>query len=186
MRRLTVQDSIHDAPGFTLVETLVYLGLFAILIGGAFTAAYGIVQSSGSNQTRTMIQEEGDFLIAKITWSLSGVQVINQPLVGTPGSLLSFNKVTGLDANNQPIVAPVSIGLVGDDMQVSYPSNPVPNTFILNNSNVVISNLVFTHDSVSGNSIKPESLESTFTVSAHTPDGSLISQDFSTTIYMKK
>jgi type II secretory pathway pseudopilin PulG len=186
MKFSSKKNSVSRSQGFTLIETLVYLGLFAILIGGAFTAAYAIVESSGRAQTRTMIQEEGDFLIAKITWSLSGVQVINQPSVGTPGSVLSFNKVTGLDASNQPIVAPVSIGLVGSDLQVSYPSNPTPNTFMLNNDNVAISNLVFTHDSISGNSIKPESLESAFTVSARTPNGDLVTQDFSTTIYLKK
>lgn len=169
-----------------MIETLVYLGLFAILIGGAFTAAYGIVESSGTGQTKTMMQEEGDFLIAKITWALSGVQVINQPTVGTPGSLLSFNKVTGLDANNQPIIAPVTVDLSGTDMQVSYPSNPIPNVFTLNNSNVEISNLVFTHDSVSGGTIKPESIESTFTLSALAPDGKMLTQDFTTTIYLKK
>ena len=52
--------------GFTLIETIVYLALFSILMGGAIVAAFNIFESAGRQQTHTMLQEEGNFLIAKI------------------------------------------------------------------------------------------------------------------------
>ena len=56
----------HRRAGFTLIETVVYLGLFAILFSGGIAADYNVLETSGKNQSKAMIQEEGDFLIAKM------------------------------------------------------------------------------------------------------------------------
>jgi len=176
----------YKQVGFTLVEVLVYLGLFVILCGGAVVSAYNIVQISNRNQTKSMVQEEGNFIIAKINWVLSGVDAINQPAVGTSGSLLSINKVTGLDALNQPIITPITIGFPTGDVIISYPNNPVPNTFTLNNSNIKISNFNFTHNSGSGGGTNPESIQASFTINAKTETGADYSQIFSTTVFLRK
>lgn len=163
-----------SGAGFTLIEVLVYLALFAILIGGAVAAAYNVVEGSGRSQTRAMLQEEGDFLTAKISWALSGAQAINSPPADTPGSILS---VTKWDAG----IGTVTITLAGADLTLSRAGNPAQ---ILNNSNIQISNLNFTHTFTGG--INPESLAADFTLSARTPNGITISQDFSTTNYLRK
>lgn len=176
----------NKQSGFTLMEVLVYLGLFVILCGGAVAAAYNIIQISNRNQTKSMVQEEGNFLLAKINWALSGVDAVNQPAVGASGSFLSINKVTGLDALNQPVITPITIGFPTGDVIIGYPNNPAPNTFTLNNSNIKISDFNFTHNASSGGGTNPESIQASFTIETKTETGADYSQIFSTTVFLRK
>jgi len=57
--------------GFTLVEMVLYVGLFGILMSGMVLAAYQLLQSGDRNQIAVSIQEEGTFLTRKINWALS-------------------------------------------------------------------------------------------------------------------
>src|SRR3989344_9023228 len=108
--------SFTNGAGFTLIETLVYLGLFSILIGGALVAAFGIFESNGRNQTKAMVQEEGQFLAAKIDWVLSGVRSVDAPPASSPGSLLSVTKYGG---------GTVEVSLAGTDMRIQRNAGPV-------------------------------------------------------------
>lgn len=165
-----------DQRGFTLIEVTVYLGLFAILIGGAVITAYNVIESSGRNQTRAILQEEGDFLTAKINYVLSGAQSVSSPSAPpscaspTQSSNLSVLKYDGssyvvsLDASEQMLLQK------GADI------------FILNNANVKVKDLIFTHSLCSSG----EGVKAGFTLNANTPNGFLMSQDFFTTVYLRK
>ncbi len=65
--------------GFTLIETLIYIALFALLIGGGISSAFSLIASSDRIGTQAMLEEEGNFLLAKIGWALeqpdTGVEV---------------------------------------------------------------------------------------------------------------
>src|SRR5581483_3447430 len=91
-----------SAPGFTLIEVVVYLALFAILFGGAVLAAYNIVESSGRNQSKADIQQEGEFIIGKINWALSGAASVSSPGAGLSSTILSVVKfdTTTVTINN--------------------------------------------------------------------------------------
>jgi hypothetical protein len=166
--------NLKNNLGFTLIEVVVYLGLFAILMGGMVTAAYSVFESSDRDQTKIMIQEEGDFLIAKINWALSGMQAINTPFAESIGSILSVNK---WDASGSTI--PVTINLTGTDMFIINSINP---PIELNNSNVMVKNLIFTHIY---NDDSNESIQVNFTLESKTANGMSASQDFSTTKYIR-
>ncbi len=56
--------------GITLIETLIYIALFALLIGGGVSSAYTLIESSDKIGVRAMMEEEGNFLLAKIAWVL--------------------------------------------------------------------------------------------------------------------
>ena len=56
--------------GFTLIETLIYIALFALLIGGGVGSAYSLIASSDRITTGAMLEQEGNFLLAKIGWML--------------------------------------------------------------------------------------------------------------------
>lgn len=167
--------------GFTLIEVMVYLGLFAILFGGVILAAYNIVESSDRNQTKAMVQEEGNFLMAKINWVISGAQSITSPAIGAaclaPACPLSVIKWDTSIGN------PVVVSLTGTDMTLTRGSNPPA---VLNNNNVQIINLSFTHTNASGDGIDPESLKTQFTVSARMATGLNITEIFSSTDYLRK
>ncbi len=174
MKRIGLKN-LKNNSGFTLIEMVVYLGLFAILMGGMVTAAYNVFESSDHDQTKIMIQDEGDFLIAKINWALSGIQAINNPFSGSSGSILSVNK---WDASGSTI--PITINLTGTDMIITNTINP---PIELNNSNIEVKNLIFTHNY---NGVSEESVQANFTLDSKTANGMSVSQDFSTTKYVRK
>jgi type II secretory pathway pseudopilin PulG len=167
--------------GFTLIEAAIYMALFGILMGGAVVAAYNIFEGSGRAQTRAMIQEEGDFLLSKISWVLSGTQAVTAPNSSTMGSSLTVVKYDTSIGN--PIVIFIPPGTF--NLAMSTSSNPTWE--ILNNTNVRISNLLFYHTLSSGNGVDPETVQFSFTVSATTPNGQTISENFpTTTISLRK
>jgi type II secretory pathway pseudopilin PulG len=154
---------MNSAPAFTLVETLVYIALFGILVGGFVVSAYNLFESNDRNQTKAMLQQEKEFVIGKINWALGSAKTVT---VSTPDSLT----VTNYD--NSTIV----LGLIDDAFAVGGASTT--------NSNVIVSNLVFIHTYAGGTN--PDSVEAGFTISALTPDGKTVTQAASTTRYIRK
>lgn len=171
--------------GFTLIEAVIYVALFALIMTGALVSIYGILGSSARNQTKAMIAEEGSFLLGKIDWALSGAESISLPFDQDgdgieSGTTLSLKKF-GAGSEN-----PIVISLSDNNLVIRRGNNPA-NT--LNNSNTFIACApegCFTHQSSSGDGINPESLEAKFTVSSKTSEGLSFSQDFSTIKFLRK
>jgi Tfp pilus assembly protein PilE len=158
--------------GFTLIETLVYLALYAIIISGALTAVYTILESSARNQTQAMVQQEGTFLIGKIDWAVSNVSSIQSP-VATGTALV----VTKYDGNI------VSVQQNGANLEISENAGPFQT---LNNTNIGISHILFTHTLPDADGIDPESIEANMTIFATTSDGHVFSREFTTVKYLRK
>lgn len=169
-----------DTRGFTLIETLVYLSLFSLIMGGVVVSAFQVFESTGRSQTRAMIQEEGDFLVGKVDWVLSGIQGINAPptpAVGTPCTQSDTLSVTKWDGT----IGTVVMNLSGGNIVIARSGGSAK---ILNNSNTTVSNLLFKHCFAGGTN--PESIVTSFTVSARTPNGMLLTRDFFTSDYVRK
>jgi type II secretory pathway pseudopilin PulG len=163
--------------GFTLIETVTYLALFAILMGGGVVTAYAMFESAGRNQAKSILQDEGDFLIGKIEWALSGVQTISSPPLDfaapTQSSILQVARFDG---------SSLTLSVAGDALQIQNSSSTYP----LNNSGVQVSNLIFTHRAANGNGIDPESITASFTLSTRAENGMPLEQDFSTVKYLRR
>ncbi|MDP3741157.1 MAG: prepilin-type N-terminal cleavage/methylation domain-containing protein [bacterium] len=153
--------------GFTLIETLIYLALFSIIIGGVLVSAYQIIQASTQSQENALVQEEGHFLVAKINWALTGAQTISVPTAGT-SSPTDLN-VTKFDSSNP-------VFLVNADQLLL-------NGAILNSNSVKIENVNFTHTDISPTDDLPAELQADFRVTSKLT-GQF--QDFSTTKYLRK
>ena len=80
--------------GFTLLETLIYLGLFSILIGTGYVTAMNLVQSNEHIEALLAREEEKLFLEKKIEWALSGVKMVHSPVENATSSLLSIDTVS--------------------------------------------------------------------------------------------
>lgn len=80
--------------GFTLIEVIIYLSLFGILFLGAVAGAYSILESTGKNYTRAMMQEEGEFMLAKINWAIT-----NASTALVPSERVLTSTVSGIDLN---------------------------------------------------------------------------------------
>jgi prepilin-type N-terminal cleavage/methylation domain-containing protein len=167
----------RDQKGFTLIETMMYLALFGLLIGGAVAASYNVIESSNRSSTKSMLIEEGNFLVAKINWALSGVQSVNLPASDSnpPNNASSELSVTKWDS----AIGNVDIKPLGiKDIGITKSST----TLALNNTNVSISNLLFDHV----NDTNTEYVTANFTLTANTAEGHAVSQDFNTTKYLRK
>jgi hypothetical protein len=55
--------------GFTLIETIIYLALFSIVIGGALAATILLFESAGHDTTGARLQGEGAFILSKIAYN---------------------------------------------------------------------------------------------------------------------
>lgn len=171
---------MHTERGVTLIETMVYLALFALIIGGAVLSAYQIFESSGRSRTRSMLTEEGNFLSGKMLWALSGARTVDAPVVpaaGVPCTQSNTLSVTKWDTAIGVLVFAQS----GGDLTLARGGGGAA---AINNSNVAISALSFKHCYQGG--LAPESVEVAFTLSARTPSGTIISQDFSTGASLRK
>ena len=165
----------RQSAGFTLIEAIVYLALFAIVMGGAIVSSYSIIESMGRNQSKAIVQEEGDFLIGKINWAISGASSVDDPPAGSTGSSLSVTKWDPL------ITSPVAIALSGTDATIKRGAGAAQT---LNNDNVQVTTLSFRHLYPGGTN--PESVETALTLSARTPNGFIITEDFSSTNYLRR
>ena len=157
------------------METLIYIALFGILIGGAVVSVYSIIEGNGRNQTKTVMQQEGDFMVGKINWALSGARTINAPAVGATDSTLS---VTKWDTSTGD---PIIIDLNSASMRLKRGSAAAD---ILDNDDVTVDALSFRHVYEGG--ANPEYVVATFTLSARTPNGSSVTSTFTTTNYVRR
>src|SRR5438105_3614795 len=85
----------QNSTGFTLIETLVYLALFALMIGGIVAASFLLFESSDRNSEKARLQEEKNFIVGKIDWALSGAKTVASPSAGASGSTLTATKYDG-------------------------------------------------------------------------------------------
>lgn len=168
--------TISPQRGFTLIEALIYIGLFTIVVGGLITASYGFFESLDRNQTRAILQAEQDFLIAKIDWALDGAQSVSVP----SSSRVSVTK-WDVSAGD-----PIQVCAAGTDVRILRGAGTCSTAgAILNNTNVTVSNLTFIRTALAGINA-PESIEAGFTITARTPTGATLSQVASTTRYLHK
>lgn len=155
--------------GFTLIETLIYLALFAILMSGIGVTVYAVIEGAGRGQTKIMVQEEGGFLLGKINWALAGAS----SATATPSTLT-------ISRYNYPL-NPLVFGLNGTTMTLKEGSGT---TTPLNSDDVKVTNLLFTNiPALNG---RPQGIIASATLTSITPNGAAESQDFSITKYLRK
>lgn len=163
--------------GFTLIEALVYLALFSILMGGAAITAYNLFDSATKVGTRTMLQEESDFMMAKIDWVMSGAKAITTPASGVTGSSLTVAKWDTAFGD------PMQITQNGADLLLTRGTSA---SVVLNNTNTAIVSIFFNHIEGSGDGTVPEGVETVLTISGNTPTGATVTRTATSTAYLRR
>lgn len=89
--------------GFTLIEVIIYIALFSLLMGSAFVTAYQLIDGSGKLSAKNTVQEEGNFVMRKFNWALTGINPSSTPVISGSGcsQTLSVNKT---DTTINPVV----------------------------------------------------------------------------------
>lgn len=124
--------------GFTLIEAIVYVALLSIIMGGVLAAVYNLTQGATRITANTTVQEEGNFVLRKVAWALTGLSGITTPLSGTSNTLL-VTKVGGTR---------VGMRLSGSNIEMSEDGGV---TYLpLTTDNVTASALQFTFVPASG------------------------------------
>ena len=157
--------------GFTLIETLVYLGLLAIMMAGLLGSTFAILQNTGRTQTKAMVQEEGSFLLAKLNWVMTGAGNVTQPASGSSDDTLSLTKGGTV----------YTVSLNSGDLTLQ--GSALSNTNVTVLAPTTSPTFVFTH---TGSGSDPEFITTSFTLETKTPTGQIYSQDFTTTKYLRK
>lgn len=63
--------------GFTIIEALIYIGLFAFIMSGAILSAYHIFEGSAQVQAMAERETELNFVLRKIDWALNGATTVS-------------------------------------------------------------------------------------------------------------
>lgn len=89
--------------GFTLIEVIIYIGLFSLLLGTAFVSVYQLIDSSAKLSVKSTTEEEGSFAMRKLNWALSSIDLSTTPTISGSGCTqsISINKV---DTSISPVV----------------------------------------------------------------------------------
>ncbi len=125
--------------GFTLIEVIIYIGLFSLLLGTAFVACFQLIDGSGKLSTKNTTQEEGNFVMKKFNWALTSINLGSAPIITGSGCNQSLSIVKS-DTSITPVVLRLNVisGVryieIGKNGGVFYP---------ITTSNVVVSCLKF-------------------------------------------
>ncbi|MCL5733604.1 MAG: type II secretion system GspH family protein [Patescibacteria group bacterium] len=165
----------QNRGGFTLIEVVIYLALFAFAIGFSVITFYQMIASQNQNRAATQTYSEANFLMQKIEWALVGASAINQPALGATSTTLSVNKY---NFAQDPLVFSLSSGSL-------YLARGFNQPVVLNSSNVTVSNLVFDH--LEATTSAPEGVSISLSVVASTSENMVKpSTTLQTTIYLIK
>lgn len=134
---------MKSSGGFTLLETLIYIGLVSVITGSFIAASYQIIDSRGRVQNQLELTENKKFLVEKLRWVLASNQAINSPAKGESSGNLSVNK---LNYSGNPMVVDLSANQIRLTLGGGQ---PVPIT----NSQVTVTSLTFTHQDLSNRSV---------------------------------
>ncbi len=150
--------------GFTLIETMIYLAIFTVMIGGIVMAAYALFASSAKLETRAMILQEEQFAMMTIERLLSEAASVSVPTSGSQGGTLTLTTFSGVT------------------YMISRASGVITlNGSALTNTNVTADTLTFQRASTT-----PDGVTADFTLSAKSPQGTTVTVSASTTKYLRK
>lgn len=119
--------------GFTLIETIIYIGIIAVILSSFLLITEQIVFSSNRTRQQIELAENQKFLIQKINWLLRSVDTINTPAPGATSAILSINK---MNFANNPLVIDLNNNAV---RLTTGGASAVPIT----NSSVTVTDLTF-------------------------------------------
>lgn len=122
------------SSGFTLIETLLYIGLLGIILGGFIETAYQIIESSNRIREKVYILEETNFMLRKMSFLLNGAVSIAKPDAGDSGPILK------IEAGGSHIT--VSFDSAIKQVSIKRDISPVN---VLNSDFFLIENLLFEH-----------------------------------------
>lgn len=129
----TTEGSRSLSAGFTLIEMIFYMFFITLIIGGSLGIVYQLLKNSDSLKSGIAVEEEANFILKKIIWTLNDISIINSPAVNGTSASLSVDKNAFADN-------PVVIDLDSGDIRIKRGFNPA---LALNTGRFDVSDLNF-------------------------------------------
>ncbi len=151
---------------FTLIEVLIYTGLFSLIILSLFFGLMSTTLAIERSKARALLELEGGFLDTKLAYEIDHAHSIG----GTDTRLV----LVGKDGNETNIYA-------ADDalLFVRGSTHPLP----VSSGQVRVADFMAVHRGQRGDRTDPEQVTVSFTISTRDSRGSLVSQPFTLTRY---
>ncbi len=83
-------ETSEQQNGFTLIETVLYIALFVLIMASIVLATYNMIASTDKSQYRSLIHNEGQFVVRKFN-----VMLDNASSVAVSGSTLTIHYSNG-------------------------------------------------------------------------------------------
>ena len=169
MKNLTFFKVFKNNKGFTLVETLLYIGIFSILIVILFQLLSSIFDVQLESQSTSSVSMDGRFILNRFNYDIGQATSISIPSLGTSGQTLRF--LTGGTTYTYSLT----------NGNVTLTSSPSESVDQLNGFNTTVSNINFLRlGDVNG---KNDIITFSFTLTSKTVKrGGASAQNFRTTI----
>jgi len=81
------------AAGFTLLETVIYIGLFSLMFTGIFVSIYPLFSSADRLTKNIAVEGESAFILAKINYALSSTITSSSGTITTPSAGNTANEL---------------------------------------------------------------------------------------------
>ncbi len=79
--------------GFTLVEILIFMGIFSILLISLFQLLIAIFDVQLESQSTSVVSQDGRYIINKLTYDIQNAASISSPPIGSQAT--SFQTISG-------------------------------------------------------------------------------------------
>ena len=138
--------SKKSRAGFTLIETLVYIALFGLIMGGVLMTVFQLLESSVALSGKTYVEGEANFVLRKISWALSSASSTVPSLPADPVSTLTVIRYDNIQVdicldNSNPSKKVIKMREVNIGMPV--PDCTDSSFLPLTTENVIVNNLQF-------------------------------------------
>ena len=168
-----LKKSLKKQQGVTLIELLLYMGIFSILLMVLVQLFGGIVNINLESQANAAVSQDGRYILNEMTYTLRQAQSYSVPIAGASGSQLVFStgsKSYTYSLSNDP---------VGQQNLLIYDGS---STERLNSYGTTVSGLTFTRLATTGTSGK-NTITVSFTLTSTTHDQKGVqTQQFVTTV----
>lgn len=134
--------------GFTLLETLIYIGIVAVIVGALVTFTWNILDTNSKNTAISDINSSVRYLTDRLTKEIKNAIDINTSTSNFGVNLTNSGQISLIAAEpNNPTIITVSSSKIFLTQGTKAPIAITPNT-------VAVTNLIFTNYSAADNSTK--------------------------------
>ena len=125
---------VHVQPGFTMVEHLIYMGIFSLLLVVLLQVFTSILDVHLEAQATSVITQDGNFILSRIAYDVRNAKRIESPVLGS--SSTTSMRITGSSTDYTYLLSSGNLLLTNNTTHTSDP---------LNGDNVTVSSVSFTH-----------------------------------------